>query len=24
MLIFEDKIVLKTCGNVKDFPPEDC
>jgi len=24
MLSFEDKILLKTCGNVKDFLPEDC
>jgi len=24
MLSFEDKILLKTCGNVKDFLPDDC
>jgi len=24
MLSFEDKILLKTCGNVKDFLPEVC
>jgi len=24
MLSFEDKILLNTCGNVKDFLPEDC
>jgi len=24
MLSFEDKILLKTCGNVKDFLPEAC
>jgi len=24
MLSFEDKFLLKTCGNVKDFLPEDC
>jgi len=24
MLSFEDKILLKTSGNVKDFLPEDC
>jgi len=24
MLSFEDKIFIKSCGNVKDFLPEDC
>jgi len=24
MLSFKDKILLKTCGNVKDFLLEDC
>jgi len=24
MLSFEDRILLKTCGTVKDFLPEDC
>jgi len=24
MSSFEDTILLKTCGNVKDFMPEDC